>query len=355
MRQPILLVTPRMLVSVSPQDRVPAPAHAARHAGLRRAREPAAACKTDDGQRANHAHATLPATAAGRAGLRARPRRRGARDLRLEREGQLDHDHRRRQARGDQGTIDGRQPAARHRRSPGRQAALHLRLGRRHVQILDTASHEIVGTLPSGPDPELMVLSPDGKHALRRQRGRQHRHRDRHRRAAQVLAEIPVGVEPEGMGGQPRRQVAWSTPPRPPTWRISSTPTTHEITDNVLVDQRPRFAEFTADDAEVWVSPEIGGTVSVIDNATPQGQAQDHLRDPGRAARGDPAGRHPGHQGPQQGLRGARAGQPGGGGRRADLRGRELPAGRPAGLAARVQPGREVPLHAPTASPTTSR
>jgi PQQ-dependent catabolism-associated beta-propeller protein len=43
---------------------------------------------------------------------------------------------------------------------------------------------------------------------------------------------------------------------------------TYEITHNVLVDQRPRVAEFTADGAEVWVSSEIGGTVSVIDNQT---------------------------------------------------------------------------------------
>ena len=43
---------------------------------------------------------------------------------------------------------------------------------------------------------------------------------------------------------------------------------THEITHNVLVDQRPRVATFTADAAEVWVSSEIGGTVSVIDNQT---------------------------------------------------------------------------------------
>ena len=32
--------------------------------------------------------------------------------------------------------------------------------------------------------------------------------------------------------------------------------------------RRPRFAEFTPDGTEVWVSAEIGGTVSVIDNAT---------------------------------------------------------------------------------------
>jgi PQQ-dependent catabolism-associated beta-propeller protein len=37
------------------------------------------------------------------------------------------------------------------------------------------------------------------------------------------------------------------------------------IVANVLVDARPRFAEFKRDGSEVWVSSEIGGTVSVID------------------------------------------------------------------------------------------
>ena len=37
------------------------------------------------------------------------------------------------------------------------------------------------------------------------------------------------------------------------------------IVANVLVDARPRFAEFKADGSELWVSSEIGGTVSVID------------------------------------------------------------------------------------------
>ena len=36
----------------------------------------------------------------------------------------------------------------------------------------------------------------------------------------------------------------------------------------MLVDSRPRFAEFKSDGSEVWVSAEIGGTVSVIDTAT---------------------------------------------------------------------------------------
>ena len=41
--------------------------------------------------------------------------------------------------------------------------------------------------------------------------------------------------------------------------------TTREIVANVLVDARPRFAEFKSDSSELWVSSEIGGTVSVID------------------------------------------------------------------------------------------
>src|SRR5690606_37341822 len=43
---------------------------------------------------------------------------------------------------------------------------------------------------------------------------------------------------------------------------------TNEIVDNVLVDSRPRFAEFTKDGSQAWVSAEIGGTVTVIEPAT---------------------------------------------------------------------------------------
>jgi PQQ-dependent catabolism-associated beta-propeller protein len=42
---------------------------------------------------------------------------------------------------------------------------------------------------------------------------------------------------------------------------------TREIVANVLVDARPRYAAFKPDGTEVWVSAEIGGTISVIDAA----------------------------------------------------------------------------------------
>src|SRR4029453_14374148 len=43
---------------------------------------------------------------------------------------------------------------------------------------------------------------------------------------------------------------------------------TNTTIDNVLVDSRPRVAEFTADGSQVWVSAEIGGTVTVIETGT---------------------------------------------------------------------------------------
>jgi PQQ-dependent catabolism-associated beta-propeller protein len=42
---------------------------------------------------------------------------------------------------------------------------------------------------------------------------------------------------------------------------------THQVVANVLVDSRPRHAEWTSDGAQVWVSAEVGGTVTVIDSA----------------------------------------------------------------------------------------
>ena len=41
--------------------------------------------------------------------------------------------------------------------------------------------------------------------------------------------------------------------------------TTRQIVANVLVDSRPRFAQFKRDGSELWISSEIGGTVSIID------------------------------------------------------------------------------------------
>jgi PQQ-dependent catabolism-associated beta-propeller protein len=43
-----------------------------------------------------------------------------------------------------------------------------------------------------------------------------------------------------------------------------------ELVDNTLVGQRPRHAEFSPDGKTLWVSSELGGTVTILDVATRQ-------------------------------------------------------------------------------------
>ena len=79
-----------------------------------------------------------------------------------------------------------------------------------------------------------------------------------------MIDEVPVGVEPEGMGISPDGSVLVNTSETTNMAHFIDTKT-YEVFDNVLVDTRPRVAIFTRDGAQVWVSSEIGGTISVID------------------------------------------------------------------------------------------
>ena len=117
---------------------------------------------------------------------------------------------------------------------------------------MDTATHKIIGTLPSGPRPgadgrsrptatPLYVANEDDNMVTVVDVDER-----------QVLSEIPVGVEPEGMGVSHDGKWLVNTSETTNMAHFIDTDT-HEIIDNVLVDQRPRFAELTSDDAEIWV------------------------------------------------------------------------------------------------------
>jgi len=79
-----------------------------------------------------------------------------------------------------------------------------------------------------------------------------------------IIDDIPVGVEPEGMGLNNDGSILVNTSETTNMAHFIDT-STLEIVENVLVDQRPRVAMFSPDSNEVWVSAEIGGTVKVID------------------------------------------------------------------------------------------
>jgi PQQ-dependent catabolism-associated beta-propeller protein len=133
------------------------------------------------------------------------------------------------------------------------------------VRVYDAQTLEYVKSLPSGPDPELLTLHPDGKRlyianeddnlvtVVDIESGR-------------VITDIPVGVEPEGMGMSPDGKVLVNTSETTNMAHFIDT-TTHRTFDNVLVDSRPRVAMFNSAQTQLWVSSEVGGTVTVINPA----------------------------------------------------------------------------------------
>ena len=131
------------------------------------------------------------------------------------------------------------------------------------IKVFDTETYEFLWSLPSGPDPELFVLSPDGSTLyVSNEDDNLVTVVDTAKKT--VVAEVPVGVEPEGMAVSPDVRFVVNTSETTNMAHFIATED-YKIKHNVLVDQRPRYARFTNDGSKLFVSSEIGGTVSVID------------------------------------------------------------------------------------------
>ena len=123
------------------------------------------------------------------------------------------------------------------------------------------------------------------------------------------LGEVQVGVEPEGMGISPDGKILVNTSETTNMAHFIDTQT-RQIVANVLVDSRPRFAEFKHDGSELWVSSEVGGTVSVIDPVKREVSKKIAFDIPGlRKEAIQPVGINITKDG-KTGVRGARASQP---------------------------------------------
>lgn len=134
------------------------------------------------------------------------------------------------------------------------------------VQVIDPASGEILHDLPSGEDPEQFALHPDDRHLyIANEDDAITTVVDTHTRT--VVAQIDVGIEPEGMAVSPDGAIAVTTSETTNMAHWIDT-ATQRLFANTLVDSRPRHAEFAKDGTELWVSAEIGGTISVFDVGT---------------------------------------------------------------------------------------
>ena len=109
--------------------------------------------------------------------------------------------------------------------------------------MFDTQTYEYVKDLPSGPDPELPILHTSGNPLYVSNED------DNLVTVVDVfkgtiITDVPVGVEPEGMGMSPDGKVLVNTSETTNMAHFIDAKTYKSI-DNVLVDNRPRVAEFT--------------------------------------------------------------------------------------------------------------
>jgi PQQ-dependent catabolism-associated beta-propeller protein len=134
------------------------------------------------------------------------------------------------------------------------------------VQVFDAKTDTHLYDLPSGRDPEQFALSKDGKRLyIANEDDAVTTIVDLEKR--QVVKQVDVGVEPEGMAISPDDTIAVTTSETTNMAHLIDAKTYAPI-DNILVDPRPRHAEFTPDGKNLWVSSEIGGTISIISLAT---------------------------------------------------------------------------------------
>ena len=135
------------------------------------------------------------------------------------------------------------------------------------VQVLDIKSGALLpNTLPSGDDPEQFDLAPNNKHLyIANENDAAVTVVDTDSRT--VVKQFDTGVEPEGIAVSPDGH-----------WAIATSETTSmvhwfdadklEALDDTLVDQRPRYGRFTKDSKTLWVSSEVGGTITIMDVAS---------------------------------------------------------------------------------------
>lgn len=147
------------------------------------------------------------------------------------------------------------------------------------VQVMDPHTGEVLHELPSGEDPGQFVRHPNDRHLYIANED------DATTTVVDVItrdviARISVGIEPEGMAVSPNGKIAVTTSESTNIVHWIDT-TSHEIFANSLVDNRPRHAEFRGDGTELWVSSEIGGTITIFDTETRMEKAKIEFEIPG--------------------------------------------------------------------------
>ena len=131
------------------------------------------------------------------------------------------------------------------------------------VAVIDVAARKVARVLPSGPDPEALDLSPDGKLL----------YVSNEESAELTAVDIPsgaivgrvgVGREPEGVTVRPDGKVVFVTAEMGNEVTVVDAATL-AVVAHVPTGPRPRSIVFTTDGATAFVTDELGAMVTVID------------------------------------------------------------------------------------------
>ena len=149
--------------------------------------------------------------------------------------------------------------------SPGRER-VYVALGDENaIGVMNTATLELESKIPAGSDPEAFAVHPNGTIYLSNEDAGLATALDPE--SGEILAEIKVGLEPEGVGVSPDGKHVLVTSESSNMVHVISV-ADHELVANILVGARPREVAFSPDGQFFWVTSEVAGHVSKVDRST---------------------------------------------------------------------------------------
>ena len=137
--------------------------------------------------------------------------------------------------------------------------------GANHIAVINPQSLEVTGRFPSGDDPEAFAVHKNGNIYISNENDAKASVYDPH--TGKLVAEIEVGIEPEGVAVSPDGTRAIVTSESTNMLHIIAIPE-HTVVNSILVGARPRSVTFSANGKLAYATSEIGGEVKKIDVAS---------------------------------------------------------------------------------------
>jgi len=146
------------------------------------------------------------------------------------------------------------------------QKTLYVALSEENsIAKVDVATLEVLGKLAAGDDPETFDVHPNGNLYLSNEDDALATVMNPN--TGEILEEIRVGLEPEGVAASPKGDIVLVTSESTNMVHVIDVEK-HKVVANILVAARPRGLAFNSTGSLAYVSSEIGNEVAIIDTAT---------------------------------------------------------------------------------------